>query len=241
CSHAAPPPARRPASDVIRQTPPVALHAGADVSFPDHVPDVDPPPHHRHLAGTRWHLPGLVADGDRHRRRRLRIRVAPVVLATGHAIPVRLHPGPGLPPAQRHPPPVMGRGLGLRDSQGVCLGHRRVRGRRAADRTDLVLRPAGCGMSGGGETSRAAPFRTPLKRARGLGAGKSGTDHFWMQRVTAIVLAPLAIWFVWTLVTLVGADLETARGIIARPWNTIIFAVFLVCMFWHAKLGLQIV
>lgn len=96
-------------------------------------------------------------------------------------------------------------------------------------------------MSGGGETSRAAPFRTPLKRARGLGAGKSGTDHFWMQRVTAIVLAPLAIWFVWTLVTLVGADLETARGIITRPWNTIIFAVFLVCMFWHAKLGLQIV
>ena len=96
-------------------------------------------------------------------------------------------------------------------------------------------------MSGGGETSRAAPFRTPLKRARGLGAGKSGTDHFWMQRVTAIVLAPLAIWFVWTLVTLVGADLETARDIIARPWNTIIFAVFLVSMFWHAKLGLQIV
>ena len=96
-------------------------------------------------------------------------------------------------------------------------------------------------MSGGGETSRAAPFRTPLKRARGLGSGKSGTHHFWVQRVTAIVLTPLAIWFVWTLVTLVGADLETARGIIARPWNTIIFAVFLVSMFWHAKLGLQIV
>ena len=96
-------------------------------------------------------------------------------------------------------------------------------------------------MSGGGETSRAAPFRTPLKRARGLGSGKSGTHHFWVQRVTAIVLTPLAIWFVWTLVTLVGADLETARGIIARPWNTIIFAVFLVSMFWHAKLGMQIV
>jgi succinate dehydrogenase / fumarate reductase membrane anchor subunit len=96
-------------------------------------------------------------------------------------------------------------------------------------------------MSGGGETSRAAAFRTPLKRARGLGSGKSGTGHFWTQRVTAIVLAPLAIWFVWTLVTLVGTDLETARDIIARPWNTIIFAVFLVSMFWHAKLGLQIV
>jgi len=96
-------------------------------------------------------------------------------------------------------------------------------------------------MSGGGETSRAVPLRTPLKRARGLGSGKSGTGHFWKQRVTAVVLAPLAIWFVATLVSLVGVDLETARGIIARPWNTIIFAVFLVTMFWHARLGLQVV
>lgn len=96
-------------------------------------------------------------------------------------------------------------------------------------------------MSGGGETSRAAPLRTPLKRARGLGSGKAGTEHFWKQRVTAVILAPLAIWFVVTLVSLVGADLDTARAIIARPWNAIIFAVFLVAMFWHAKLGLQIV
>ena len=59
--------------------------------------------------------------------------------------------------------------------------------------------------------------------------------------MTAVVLAPLAIWFVATLVSLVGADLETARAIIARPWNAIIFAVFLVTMFWHAKLGLQMV
>ena len=96
-------------------------------------------------------------------------------------------------------------------------------------------------MSGGGETSRAPRFRTPLKRALGLGAGHSGTEHFWKQRVTAVILAPLAIWFVVTLVSLVGADLETARAIIARPWNTIIFAVFLVTMFWHAKLGLQVI
>ena len=96
-------------------------------------------------------------------------------------------------------------------------------------------------MSGGGETSRAPRFRTPLKRALGLGSGHSGTEHFWKQRVTAVILAPLAIWFVVTLVSLVGADLETARAIIARPWNAIIFAVFLVTMFWHAKLGLQMV
>jgi len=96
-------------------------------------------------------------------------------------------------------------------------------------------------MSGGGETSRAAPLRTPLKRARGLGSAKSGTDHFWKQRVTAIILAPLAIWFVYTLISLVGVDLQTARAIIAKPWNAIIFAVFLVTMFWHARLGVQMV
>ena len=96
-------------------------------------------------------------------------------------------------------------------------------------------------MSGGGETSRAERFRTPLKRARGLGSGKAGVEHFWKQRVTAIVRAPLALWVVVTLVSLVGVDLETARAIIARPWNAIIFAVFLVTMFWHAKLGLQMV
>jgi len=96
-------------------------------------------------------------------------------------------------------------------------------------------------MSGGGETSRAAPYRTPLKRARGLGSGKTGTDHFWKQRVTAMILAPLAIWFVYTLISLVGVDLATARGIIAKPWNAIIFSVFLVTMFWHAKLGVQMV
>ncbi len=96
-------------------------------------------------------------------------------------------------------------------------------------------------MSGGGETSRAAPLRTPLKRARGLGSGKSGTEHFWVQRVTAVILAPLAIWFVVTLVSLVGVDLDTARAIIARPWNAIMFSVFLVTMFWHARLGLQVV
>jgi len=91
-------------------------------------------------------------------------------------------------------------------------------------------------MSGGGETSRAAPLRTPLKRARGLGSGKTGTDHFWKQRLTAIILAPLAIWFVVTLISLVGVDLHTARSIIGKPWNAIIFAVFLVTMFWHARL-----
>ncbi|TYT23650.1 succinate dehydrogenase, hydrophobic membrane anchor protein [Luteimonas viscosa] len=94
---------------------------------------------------------------------------------------------------------------------------------------------------GGGETSRAVPYRTPLERARGIGSGKSGTHHFWVQRLTAIILVPLVVWFILVLLSLVGADLETARATIARPWNAILFAIFLVAMFWHARLGLQVV
>ncbi len=89
--------------------------------------------------------------------------------------------------------------------------------------------------------SRGRDFRTPLARARGLGSAKSGVGHFWWQRVTAIVLALLVPWLVWLLVSLSGADLETARAAIAKPWNAILLSVFVVAMFWHAKLGVQVV
>ncbi|MEP6634935.1 MAG: succinate dehydrogenase, hydrophobic membrane anchor protein [Luteimonas sp.] len=84
-------------------------------------------------------------------------------------------------------------------------------------------------------------FRTPVARARGLGSGKSGTSHFWWQRVTAIALVPLVAWLLGTLVSLVGADLDTVRAALAKPWNAILLSSFLVAAFWHAKLGLQVV
>lgn len=89
--------------------------------------------------------------------------------------------------------------------------------------------------------SRIPDLRTPLARARGLGSAKSGTEHFWWQRVTAIVLALLTPWLVWLLVSLAGADLDTARAVIAKPWNAILLAIFAVAMFWHTKLGVQVV
>ena len=89
--------------------------------------------------------------------------------------------------------------------------------------------------------TRLDAFRTPLKRARGLGSGKDGTGHWWWQRVTAVVLVVLVAWLVGLLVSLVGADLMQARATIARPWNAIMLALLVVAMFWHAKLGLQVI
>lgn len=92
-----------------------------------------------------------------------------------------------------------------------------------------------------GKADGPVEFRTPLARARGLGSAKSGTGHFWWQRVTAVALVPLVAWLIGTMVSLVGADLATVQASIARPWNAILFALFAIAMFWHAKLGMQVV
>jgi succinate dehydrogenase / fumarate reductase membrane anchor subunit len=84
-------------------------------------------------------------------------------------------------------------------------------------------------------------FRNPMKRARGLGSAKSGTGHFWWQRVTAIFLVPLVAWVLGMLVSLVGADHMTVHATIAKPWNAIALALLALMLFWHAKLGIQVV
>ena len=84
-------------------------------------------------------------------------------------------------------------------------------------------------------------FRTPLKRAVGLGSAKEGTGHFLWQRVTAIALVLLGAYFIGLLLGLGGADFERARAIVANPLNAALLAGFLIAACWHAKLGLQVV
>ena len=84
-------------------------------------------------------------------------------------------------------------------------------------------------------------YRTPLKNVRGLGAAKTGTEHFVHQRLTAAALVVLSIWFLVFVLSLLGADYVTATAAIAKPWNAVLVVGFLVAMFWHAQLGLQIV
>lgn len=84
-------------------------------------------------------------------------------------------------------------------------------------------------------------FRTPLQKARGLGSSKSGTGHFWWQRLTAIFLVPLVAWLLGLLVSLVGADVFTVQHALAKPWNAIALSLLVLMLFWHAKLGIQVV
>ncbi|MGQ0800958.1 MAG: succinate dehydrogenase, hydrophobic membrane anchor protein [Pseudomarimonas sp.] len=84
-------------------------------------------------------------------------------------------------------------------------------------------------------------LQTPLGRVRGLGSAKEGVQHWWVQRLTAIALVPLTIYFLYMLLCMVGADQATARAIVAKPLNASLLAAFVLALFWHAQLGLQVV
>ncbi|GJM10972.1 MAG: succinate dehydrogenase membrane anchor subunit [Lysobacteraceae bacterium] len=84
-------------------------------------------------------------------------------------------------------------------------------------------------------------LRTPLGKAIGLGSAQSGAHHWWMQRVTAVALIPLALWFVWSLMSLLGADQATVQAWISQPLNAAMLMALVIAMFYHAQLGLQVV
>jgi len=87
----------------------------------------------------------------------------------------------------------------------------------------------------------AKDLRQPIKVARGLGSSQSGVSHWWTQRVTAVALVFLVLWFVATVLSLLHADYAVARATVAKPWNALLLIAFVVAMFWHAVLGLQVV
>jgi succinate dehydrogenase / fumarate reductase membrane anchor subunit len=84
-------------------------------------------------------------------------------------------------------------------------------------------------------------MRSQLGRARGLGAAKSGLHHWWAQRVTAVALLPLSLYFVISVLMLAGASREQMVAFMAEPWNTVIYLCLIAALFYHLTLGLQVV
>lgn len=84
-------------------------------------------------------------------------------------------------------------------------------------------------------------LRSPLGQARGLGSAKSGTMHWWMQRVTAVALVPLCLWLVFSLACFAGAGYADVSAWIAQPWTAVIMLLFISAMLYHSQLGLQVV
>jgi succinate dehydrogenase / fumarate reductase membrane anchor subunit len=84
-------------------------------------------------------------------------------------------------------------------------------------------------------------LRSPLGRVRGLGSAKEGTHHWWMQRLTAVALVPLALWFVASVAMMAGAGHSAFLGWVASPLVAILLVLLIVAVFHHAQLGLTVV
>lgn len=83
-------------------------------------------------------------------------------------------------------------------------------------------------------------LRTPIKRARGLGSAHSGTHHFWLQRLSAVALVPLSMWFLIALITkLIHADALAIGKWLQQPLVALATAALIFALFIHARLGIQ--
>jgi len=84
-------------------------------------------------------------------------------------------------------------------------------------------------------------LRTPLKQARGLGSAKDGVHHWLIQRLTALALIPLFVWFIISLVSMMGADYQAIQQWMSNPLVTVLLVVFVISLFYHSELGVQVV
>jgi succinate dehydrogenase / fumarate reductase membrane anchor subunit len=82
-------------------------------------------------------------------------------------------------------------------------------------------------------------LRTPLARVRGLGSAKSGTGHFWLQRLTAISNAVLVVFLLWLVFALVGKDYATVKETLQRPLITLPLLLLILSGTVHMRLGMQ--
>jgi len=84
-------------------------------------------------------------------------------------------------------------------------------------------------------------LRSPLSQARGLGSAKEGVGHWWVQRLTAIALIPLSLWFVISVARFPLLNHATMVAWIKAPLVAVALAMFFVAMIYHATLGVQVV
>ena len=84
-------------------------------------------------------------------------------------------------------------------------------------------------------------MRTPLGRVRGLGSAKTGTEHFWRQRLTAIANVPLTIGLIVIVTSLLRRDHATVKGVLGSPVVAIVLLLFILSATYHMRIGMQVI
>lgn len=89
--------------------------------------------------------------------------------------------------------------------------------------------------------STAKQHRTPLARARGLGAAHHGVSHFIIERATSVALVPLCLWAVWAGLKLAPVGYEGAQAFLASPVNAVMAILLVLVSARHMAVGMQVV
>jgi succinate dehydrogenase / fumarate reductase, membrane anchor subunit len=84
-------------------------------------------------------------------------------------------------------------------------------------------------------------FANPLRQVLGAGPARSGVHHWWVQRLTALALVPLSIWFVVSLLCLRSLDHATVIAWLGQPWTALLLVLFVLAAAWHSRLGVQLI
>lgn len=84
-------------------------------------------------------------------------------------------------------------------------------------------------------------LRSPLGRVLGLGSAKEGTSHWWAQRVTAVALIPLTLWFFFSLLLMPAFDYAAVRTWLSLPMSTFFAALTVAVMTYHSYLGTTVI
>ena len=87
----------------------------------------------------------------------------------------------------------------------------------------------------------AGKMSTPLGRVRGLGSARSGTEHFWRQRLTAVANIPLGIAFIFIVVALLGRNHAAVVQILGSPLVAVIMLLFILSITTHMRIGMQVI
>ena len=90
-------------------------------------------------------------------------------------------------------------------------------------------------------TQPSNSMRTPLAKARGLGSAKSGGQHWWYQRLTAIAMVPLVLSAIYLIFRIAGSDYNQAIFLLQNPFHAAILLLLIIIGFWHCMLGIQVV
>ncbi|MBL8201944.1 MAG: succinate dehydrogenase, hydrophobic membrane anchor protein [Chromatiales bacterium] len=84
-------------------------------------------------------------------------------------------------------------------------------------------------------------LKSPLGRVLGLGSAGTGTEHWIGQRISAVAMVPLTLWFAVSLVTLPALDFYSVTAWVSAPLHAVLLILLVVALVYHSSLGTQVV